>query len=60
MNGKSIDTNLKYLYCVLRDYFEQKRKNEIFSGEFDKEEEQTLKKAIEQVYATAEFLQCGS
>lgn len=54
--NKSIDTNLKYLYCVLRDYFEQKRKNEIFSGEYDLLEQETLKKAIEQVYETAETL----
>lgn len=54
--NKSIDTNLKYLYCVLRDYFEAKRKNETYKGEFDKEEQQTLKKAIEQVYITADNL----
>lgn len=52
--NKSIDTNLKYLYCVLRDYFEQKRKNETYNGEFDEEEAETLKKAIEQVYVTAD------
>lgn len=54
--NKSIDTNLKYLYCVLRDYFEAKHKNETYKGEFDKEEQQTLKKAIKQVYITADNL----
>lgn len=52
---RTLDVEFKDLYCILRDYFEIKRKNDLY-GTFDIEESETMEKAIQQIHQAESFV----